>query len=274
MKKLNENRNKFNPLNDNFFVSFSEKNLIQRLLLLRNVKLLKYNNDYVGCIWVERQQKAQYSIYSISFIDEYHASAGGSFLIKSLKTKGIFTYECESNSINVNLLQRFGFMREQGTIELKRDVKEQKESLVAQNISFECFVPGKHEKIRCEIQNNIFMDVSREPLTIDDIYFDIKQEYFLEEGSIFMKYKNEYIGYGQVILDDSIPTIVNFGILSDYRGKGYGKLLLNYLINLLHKMNFLQVKIRVYSDNYTALNLYISTGFEKIKEYHKWNLIK
>ncbi|WP_406541200.1 hypothetical protein [Clostridium ljungdahlii] len=56
-------------------------------------------------------------------------------------------------------------------------------------------------------------------MTLEDIYFDEAQDYYFEKGAIFLKQNDEYIGYGQIVMENDIPVIVNFGILKEFRGK-------------------------------------------------------
>ena len=32
---------------------------------------------------------------------------------------------------------------------------------------------------------------------------------------VFVKYENQFVGYGQIVINDSLPLIVNFGILEN-----------------------------------------------------------
>ncbi|MCS4522610.1 GNAT family N-acetyltransferase [Clostridium botulinum] len=70
------------------------------------------------------------------------------------------------------------------------------------------------------------------------------------------------------MLENNIPFIVNFGILSNFRKEGYGKVLLNHILNKLKIKGFKKVMIRVSSENEIALNLYKSLGFLSYKEKH------
>ncbi|MCS4470801.1 GNAT family N-acetyltransferase [Clostridium botulinum] len=75
------------------------------------------------------------------------------------------------------------------------------------------------------------------------------------------------------MLENNIPFIVNFGILSNFRKEGYGKVLLNHILNKLKIKGFKKVMIRVSSENEIALNLYKSLGFYHIKKtciYNKY----
>ncbi|KYH35748.1 ribosomal-protein-alanine N-acetyltransferase [Clostridium tepidiprofundi DSM 19306] len=129
------------------------------------------------------------------------------------------------------------------------------------DIKFVNFTIDKDEQLRCDIQNEIFNAPYRIPLQVTDIYWDEKQSYYRNEWSIFLKKGEQFIGYGQIILQDDIPQIVNLGIKKEFRGYGYGKQLLYYLLSLLVDTDYDSVKIRVEYKNNIAIDLYTKIGF-------------
>jgi ribosomal protein S18 acetylase RimI-like enzyme len=272
-KILNDNRKVFNSMNQDFFSYYNNKNPLQKYALRRQVCLLRFDCNYIGYLWITRYNRENYFINSFNILDEKHRLNGGYELIRVLKPNKIVTYECEKNNFNFTLLEKLGFKSEEGTIELFKDIDRYEDNDVTENVSFEILEIGKQEGIRRDLQNKIFMNNSRDPLTLKDIYYDEEQDYYWKEGSIFIKYNGEYIGYGQIIKDDLIPTIVNFGIIDKYRHRGFGRILLKQLLNLLFKKGYTKAKIKVHTGNITALNLYISTGFKPVREYYRWNLV-
>ncbi len=181
----------------------------------------------------------------------------------------IFKYNCEYNGYNYNILESIGFKKEYGVLELCLNLEKFHNFIrIPEYIQFENPIINQHEKIRCYIQNEVFKSNTRVPLTKEDIYFDESQDYYIKDASFFIKKNNEYIGYGQVILENSIPFIVNFGIMPNFRNQGYGKMLLNHILNKLKIKGFQNVMIRVNSENEIALNLYKSLGFLLYKEKH------
>ena len=91
------------------------------------------------------------------------------------------------------------------------------------NITFSIVQKDKDEKARCILQNEIFNNDDRIPINIEDIYYDEAQEYYFDKGAIFIELDNKPIGYGQIIVEDKVAIIVNFGIIEKYRKEGYGK---------------------------------------------------
>ena len=138
------------------------------------------------------------------------------------------------------------------------------------NIAFKRFKIGKDEKLRCDLQNDIFHDKMRAEIYVSDIENDIKQEYYIDDLSIFLMMNNSAIGYGQVIYNRGRYTVVNFGIVPVFRGKGFGELLLNHIINECIDRNILDLYIRVDKNNIKAINLYNKCGFKYEYSINNW----
>lgn len=272
LDNFNSSRFLFNSLNKDFMYEYKKANFIEKFFIRKQVKIIKFDRNFIGYIWFNKYQKNHYIINSLNISEDKHRLLAGYYLLNRIKHNTVLVYECEKNEFNYDLLEKLGFHREEGTIELSRSIDENDKISLVQNVSFEVFIKGKHERIRCDLQNSIFVSTNRQPLTLEDIYFDEMQDYYCDEGAIFIKLKDEYIGYGQIIEDNGIPFIVNFGIINLYRNKGYGKLLLKYLIKLLLDMNFLEVRIKVDKQNERAFNLYRTMGFNKMREYYRWQL--
>jgi GNAT superfamily N-acetyltransferase len=271
--QLNETRNSFNALNEDFFSIYTEAGFTEQIYLRNQVKLLKCNEDYIGYLWARKCKKRHYQILSFNVSQDFNiAMCENNCLSKAFKPKTKLEYRCEKNNYNFTQLEQLGFKIDEGVVEMIKPITSDSALVLPSEISFESFLRGIHEEKRCSLQNEIFKSNNREPLAIEDIYYDVIQEYFWDKGSIFIKYKDTYIGYGQVILDDNSPTIVNFGILSEFRFRGYGQLLLTYLINLLHRNGYKAVKLKVNPDNTKAYGLYLKMGFIKKREYYNWIL--
>ncbi|NEZ46190.1 GNAT family N-acetyltransferase [Clostridium niameyense] len=274
-KELNDYRYDFNNLNEDFFKIYDDASLIEKIILRKKVKLIFLKDKCIGYIWNTKRGKENY-INALS-VDSEHKCDISIYekLINSIKYDTAINYCCENNGENYNILKTIGFIKKEGTIQLKLDLKDK--TFPFNTIPYICIEKlclNRDEKIRCFIQNEIFKSNTRIPLTVEDIYYDEKQDYYYENGSIFMKIGENYIGYGQVIMENQIPFIVNFGIMPGYRGKGYSKILLFHILNVLKEKNFDFVMIRVNSFNNVALNLYESVGFTLFKEIYDFQIKK
>ncbi|PWX46003.1 N-acetyltransferase, partial [Clostridium perfringens] len=64
-----------------------------------------------------------------------------------------------------------------------------------------------------------------------------------------------------------------FGIIEEFRGKGYGEALLIHILNQAKIKGLKEVYIKVKSDNINAINLYKKTGFEEASEISIYELL-
>jgi ribosomal protein S18 acetylase RimI-like enzyme len=177
------------------------------------------------------------------------------------------------NDICSKFMSTVGFAVKHGTYVLNLRLNSRFAEKHCDEASFVTLKRGKHEKIRCELQNSIFSNVERSPLTIQDIFMDEVQDYYVNDWCIFIKYNNCFVGYGQIIMNNNQPLIVNFGIRKEYRQRGLGDLLLTYLLNLLYDSGYREVKIKVNDDNTPAYELYRKKGFIVIEEYKTWTTL-
>lgn len=158
----------------------------------------------------------------------------------------------------------------------KKDMLMRMKTTCFNNISgnkeiFKHLKEGQDEELRCEIQNSVFYDEDRVPLIEEDITSEECQEYYLKNFGVFIcNDEGQAIGYGQVIFSKGIYTIVNLGIVDDYRQQGYGELLVKYLIEFCYKKSIEKIYIRVEKNNSKALSLYNKIGFKRYKSIVIW----
>lgn len=271
-RKINEENDKFNRLNKNFFYSYDQCNFAQQLIMRRKVYLLKSKDDFCGYLWINSNSQENCVINSFNVLKNERELEPYQVLLASLIKENSINYYCQNNGYNFNILEKLGFIKKQGKIKLKLENINRIQTQVDNNTEFVICRKEIDIKLRCKIQNEIFGSTERTPLTVDDIYFDENQPYYFQQGAVFIKKGNNYIGYGQIIFEHNNPVIVNFGILKEYRGHGYSRELLHYLIEIVKNNNFNEIFIKVNSNNKVALNLYETTGFEKYNEEYYFEL--
>lgn len=71
---------------------------------------------------------------------------------------------------------------------------------------------------------------------------------------------------GYVIADYERNLVVSIAVHPEYRNKGYGKKLMNYVLKLMKGEVFLQVR----KSNKIAISFYQKIGFKKIKEIERY----
>lgn len=273
VKVIESNKNSFNILNASFSDTYDKSTFTQRFRMRRRVKLLLSDEHYAGYIWYHDRDNKNGSICSMYIVPGLDDIPAYSLLVKSLPYKTV-TYICEKNNYNNEILEGIGFNKCNGTLLMHNIIYAAFSDELMPFIEFEQFKKNSQEDLRCKIQNAVFESNERVPLNVEDIFFDEMQNYYIDDGAIFIKYKNQYIGYGQIIIENNIPTIVNFGIIKEFRQKGYGQEFMKYLLNLLYKKGCNEVKIRVNANNYSAINLYTKMGFKTENEQFEWKLFK
>ncbi|WP_102400804.1 GNAT family N-acetyltransferase [Haloimpatiens massiliensis] len=278
-RELNSERNTFNDLNEDFFYLYDKITSMDRFIMMKKVILLQHEEslNYIGYIWLYKLNRYNYKIRAFNVGDKYKYNLEAYSKLVNYAFKDTFSvnYVCNKNDYNFNILYSLGFKKNNGTLKMKKNLNcymciNKPSSVEICNVYDE-----KGDSLRCKIQNSIFESNNRIPLTLDDIFFEKKQKYYYNDGCFLLKLKNEYIGYGQVIFEEEdIPCIVNFGIISKYRGLGYSKYFLSFILNRIYKANYKLVNIKVSSENKVAINLYTSMGFYIEEETCKWQLIK
>ncbi|OPJ56592.1 hypothetical protein CLORY_42710 [Clostridium oryzae] len=268
-KKLYDDNFIFNKLNEDFIFNYNKSDIIDKFFLRKQLYLIKKQNSYIGYMWISKvgSKGLNYMINTLCIAKD-HLNDDLRGALSSLSNKNLYFYDVLPNEFNLSCLEKLGFVENDCTCELNKHITNYEDIIVPDNIEFVTFKAGKHERIRCNLQNDIFMNVERQPLTISDIFLDEIQQYYVSDWCIFLKYDSKYIGYGQIIKSSGTPLIVNFGIIKQYRGLGFGELFLTYLLNLIYRSDYTQVNIRVSLKNTAAYSLYKKKGFEKAIIYN------
>lgn len=108
------------------------------------------------------------------------------------------------------------------------------------------------KKIEC-----LFSDVFANRSIIDDINNNPFTYYF-------MLYKdNEKIGFINFDVIYDRCELININIIDKEKGNGYGKYLMNYMIDYINKNNILNITLEVREDNLVAIKMYEKFGFKK-----------
>lgn len=285
-KTLNLERFSKENYDKNFFEYYENEKFFLKVFLKKFVKLFTYNKTVIGFIWYEVPVEIPVRVWSLYIKPEYLNLISSKTLSSFNNT--VLSYETLDDEIANETLLRLGFKKVRPSILMDMDLsnysKEKEVNILITSlkynnellqklnllynanmkeikISIEKVALKKDEELRCKLQNSIFSSSTRIPLEIEDIESDIEQDYYIEDLSLFIKVNNISIGYGQIIYNKDMYTVVNFGILKDFRGYGFGKILLNYLIKKAKDSKIDKLFIRVEESNYKALKLYNWIGF-------------
>lgn len=267
-KLYNKNEDAY-TCNKSFFEIYDEEHFLIKYLIRKQIKLFKVNKEYIGYIWYEYPSQSGLSnIYAIYLKEEYMDMINARML--SFFKRTTFRYDMIASSRNSNIMKKLNFNVNSKNILMK--IKTTNFSNVIKDcIKFRHFKEGQDEELRCKIQNFVFNDKNRIPLTIEDVRREEAEEYYINNFGVFI-YNNQgqVVGYGQVIYNKGLYTIVNLGILGEYRRHGYGEMLLKYLINICKQNSIHDVYIRVDKDNLKAIALYNKVGFKEYQSFVSW----
>lgn len=250
----------------NIISIYNGLNFFKKLLYKNKIIMILVDSKYVGYVYFERFSIDTIFINDLYIKDEFLEIVNLNS-IKIFKDKVLF-YQTFEDDLTRKILINNKFTKSETTMLLKYNLNIKIKIKHDENISFRQFRIDKDEKLRCEIQNDIFNYNGREPINIRDIMYEEKQDYYRSDRCVFILLDNKEIGYAQIIYNKGMYMLVNFGILEEYRGLGYGEILLEYMINLAYDIKLSQLYIRVNDSNYKALNLYKKIGFKFLGYYN------
>lgn len=251
---------------------------------LLKVKLLMVDDRAKGYIFCSlkyaRQDKHIIDVEEIFIKKGYDTYCNYTALLESLNSSFLFSqYKYArlylENSRGTELEALLDLKTDKKVFELRLDLNKNANinstTLIHPNIRFVPFKRGIDEVKRVKIQNSIFCGTKGHiDCNISDVIHEENQNYYLEDGAIFLTVDGNIAGYSQAILEKhpvAKPYIVNFGIHENYRSRGLAKLLLNHTLFFLKQKGWNEVYITVDADNYKAYNLYKKSGFNKIVTY-------
>ena len=294
-KTLNLERFSKESYDKNFFEYYENEKFFLKIFLKKFVKLFIYDKEVIGYIWYEVPVEIPVRVWSLYVKPEYLNLLSPNILNSFNNT--VLSYETCDDEANNEMLSKLGFQKVKPSILMSMNLKnynkaQQTYKLLSSlkddpyllnkinilynsnmnniKISIEKVVLNKDEELRCKLQNSIFSASTRIPLEVEDIENDIQQDYYIEDLSVFIKINNVAIGYGQIIYNRAMYTVVNFGIIKEFRNFGLGKILLDSLIDKAKNMNIDELFIRVEETNYSALKLYNWIGFSPKSIINRW----
>lgn len=245
------NINFFDKTWENIFKFYKTPNLIK----------VRENNNTVMIWYLDIISKEISYINKVIRIKEPNEKYN--FIKKSVIQTLKYSYETCKEEMDMD---KYGFEKENSNITMKAYVTDLKINNAVNKKKFVIFQKGVHDKLRCDIQNSVFYRKNRIPVTIKDIVYEYKHNYFIDNLAAFVKKDDNIIGYGQIMLLDGQYTVANFCIMKPYQNQGFGNELLNYLLNGAKERGLNEIYIKVKSNNNSALHLYKKFGFKEFLE--------
>ncbi|MHB1392252.1 MAG: GNAT family N-acetyltransferase [Clostridia bacterium] len=107
-------------------------------------------------------------------------------------------------------------------------------------------------------------------LEVDKTTLKLELDYKLSRAEV----DNKIIGKVHLEISDTVSGIYGLGVLSEYRGKGYGRGILTRAIEKLKENNSKDIMLQVVVKNIYALNLYKSFGFQETSTMDYYRMCK
>lgn len=140
--------------------------------------------------------------------------------------------------------------------------------------------PPDGETAEGNVNRKMFKELTIEEAKIEDVdkAYEIDEEAFSSPHDkrafdraiytsqfdlIVAKKENNVVAFSLMKLDENPPSLSAIAVSEDYRGNGFGKLLLEESENHLAEKGFSKMELRVRKGNDTAIGLYEDNGFEK-----------
>lgn len=137
----------------------------------------------------------------------------------------------------------------------------------------------KPDKIEIERQKLIYFGDEEESKSGVDSNTEETEKIEMDDGFIIsdaymIELNNKVIGKINIEYNNDSAFIFGFGLLPEFRGKGYGKAALKEALKLINERNINKVSLDVAAKNSKALNLYKSCDFKEISvmNYYKYTI--
>lgn len=266
----------FNSLNEDFTEYYYGSGRIAQYILRKCCKIIFKGQNIVGLIWVDSFKKPVCYIKTIYFsnnisIEEIELTFKALFKVGTT----IYAKTTEKDPC-ADVLKKCNFKENLSLDEMELSLLAYNPSNYNKSSFNELKITNLREGIdevtRVKVQNLVFGSEARVPISLNDVKADKLQNYYIPEGNYFLKFKNEFIGYGQLIFYGNNLTLVNFGVIEEYRGLGYGEYFLLSILEEAKKMGYINIRLKVKSKNTAALNLYKKVGFVKNATFIEWKL--
>lgn len=169
-----------------------------------------------------------------------------------------------NNEEILNIFEELGYKREYVSFKMSledRSLRGEILDLVSLN--------NENKYKYLEVINKSFSDMPHGAYHyISDIenYINISNE----NNNFFMVVKdNEIIGFLNVEIEKG-KGLFDIGICKEYRGRGFGKALLETAIDFLNKKTIEKIELYVIEKNYKAYNMYKKRGFKEEEVLRHW----
>ncbi|MCX7903976.1 MAG: GNAT family N-acetyltransferase [Caloramator sp.] len=246
------------------FFSNYDGNILLDLLAKRCYKIV--NGNKISALLIKHDFKRE-----IFFIP-LEANVSFKEIVNELQDNLLSGYKIEFYYRNIDLFKK---LTDECSIKLLKNyklmvidlskLKSINQTSNLNNLRIRSMIINKEEDKRVILQNSIFGEnLKRKALSLEEVKSEERKKEFISDLCFFLTYNDEDIGYGQIIKSSEGYYLINFGIVPEYRGFGYGKFFLNEILNKAKEYGIKELFLKVENDNIRAVNLYFNVGFEEI----------
>ncbi len=178
----------------------------------------------------------------------------------------IFLFVPEEKTCTRDILEELGFCVQRFAWILTRKNENVLPPIFPNDYVVKPLRKGKDEEAWCNISNAAFSIFSwHVDTTTESVLFDETSNTYIKDGILMLWHDQEPIGILRVEKDsdDNILEIGPIAILPAYQGKGLGRSLLRFGLEVGLKNGFKSAALSVNGENKKAADLYLSEGFEK-----------
>lgn len=225
------------------------------------------NNEDLPCFFIAYHGDIIISFICVYSPDNEFSSLYG-FTIPQYRNQGIFSYLLGTLLTHYTSINNPIHKLEQFNIPIYADNFTDKIKNILNHLGFNHFTNELLMcKNICKVSNNDsnkninkdFSVISNKHLSLEFEHNQYGNEYSLWKDDI-------YLGGCLIDYSGKTVTLYEFGIIDEYQGKGYGKILLNLIINDLILKSYKKIILQVSGDNKKAISLYLGCGFKITSE--------
>lgn len=258
-KFIKQNRRSNSPLSSDL------TGLSIEYFLFGSSYFLKKNNKLAGIILISDSQKKVFFFSSVSVPISMFKFI---YIINKFFSLNGYTFKARYKGINISKIKgKFPF-RIITNHRLMHTTINNAIATCPHNLSVVPIRKNRDEKIRVYLQNKIFENgINRRDLTLSEVLSEEKSSKFIENCCFILNIDGTPSGYGQIIVENSIYYLVNFGIIPECRNLGYGYHFLSMILEQCLYKGINDLYLFVDYTNVSAFNLYIKAGFSELDNY-------
>ncbi|PKK39253.1 hypothetical protein ABB02_01485 [Clostridiaceae bacterium JG1575] len=180
--------------------------------------------------------------------------------------KRSYTYHCLLNEWNIEVMRALNFGVSQWQRVMHRELAATKAPELGEGLRVRPVKTRQDFALRVRVQNEVFQNKNRIPLTLSEVLAQARFSSYNPDLALLLEQGDHPVGYGQIVHQGQQEVLVNFGIVPEARGQGFGRILLRELLHRAHRMEVTCVYLEVRGDNEAAIALYQEEGFSSLYE--------